>query len=60
MGVSSLVDFYMLRIEALEKRVEYEKKKRIQVETFAIELCDPECPEEYKKVVLNEILSSDD
>ena len=60
MGVSNLVDFYTYRIEALEKRLEKEKQMRLRAETFAIELCDPHCPKEYKQVVLGELINSEE
>lgn len=46
-----LVEFQRNRIEALSNRV-------TQLEQYVIELCDNDCPEDYKKVVLKEILNS--
>lgn len=46
-----LVDFQRNRIEALSNRV-------TQLEQYVIELCDKECPDDYKKVVLTEILNN--
>jgi len=46
-----LVDFQRSRIEALSNRV-------TQLEQYVIELCDKECPSDYKKVVLTEILNN--
>lgn len=46
-----LVDFQRSRIEALSNRV-------TQLEQYVIELCDKDCPSDYKKVVLTEILNN--
>ena len=49
--MKDLVDFQRNRIEALSNRV-------TQLEQYVIELCDSDCPSDYKKVVLKEILNS--
>ena len=49
--MKDLVDFQRNRIEALSSRV-------TQLEQYVIELCDKECPDDYKKVVLTEILNN--
>ena len=46
-----LVDYQRNRIEALSSRV-------TQLEQYVIELCDKDCPNDYKKVVLKEILNN--
>lgn len=46
-----LVEFQRNRIDALSKRVS-------ELEQYVIELTDKDCPDDYKKIVLNEILNS--
>jgi len=48
-----------MRITALEsKNAEY-KKEVDRLRTFLFEICDPECPDEYKNVVRKEIVKED-
>ncbi len=45
-----LVDFLQYRITALDKRVG-------ELERYALELCEPDCPEDYKRIVKQEIIN---
>ena len=48
--MKDLVDYQQHRIEALDKRVG-------ELERFILELCDEDCPEDYKRIVKQEILN---
>lgn len=48
--VKDLVDYQQHRIEALDKYVG-------ELERFILELCDKDCPEDYKRVVKQQILN---
>jgi|TARA_R110001632_G_scaffold117654_1_gene229791 predicted HicB family RNase H-like nuclease len=47
--MKDVIDFQYERITALDKRVR-------ELERYILELCDKNCPEDYKRVVKNEIL----
>ena len=46
--MKELIDFQQGRITALTKRVS-------ELERYIIELCDKDCPNDYKRVVLKEL-----
>lgn len=47
--MKDLVEFQYNRIEALTKKV-------LQYEQYILELCDKDCPEDYKRIIKKEIL----
>lgn len=49
--MKDLVEFQRNRIDALSKRVS-------ELEQYVIEVCDKDCPDDYRKVVLKELLNS--
>lgn len=57
--MKDLIDFKNAQIEALTLSIN-EKDKRISIlETWIFELTDNKCPEDYKKVIRNELLKTD-
>lgn len=55
-----LLTFKQARIDALLSEQASLKQRISELETYLFELCDPNCPEEYKRVVLSEIYSNND
>ena len=49
--MKDLVDYQHQRIVTLQSRV-------AKLERYVLELCDNDCPKEYKKVVLNELIKN--
>jgi len=45
-----------MRISALEKKTREDAEEIDRLRTFLFEVCDPECPVEYKDVVRKEIV----
>lgn len=50
-----LLEFNNYRIEALVKELSKSDKRILDLETFIFELCDKDCPETYKQVVITEL-----
>lgn len=50
-----LLEFNNYRIEALLNELNKSTKRISELETFIFELCDKDCPVEYKNVVRTEI-----
>jgi hypothetical protein len=55
-ALKDLVDFQASRIKALMNRVSLLEDRLTDLQRFGLELCDDECPKEYKRVVKTEIL----
>ena len=55
--VRDLYTFKNMQIDALQKEVATKNKKILQLETFIFELCDKNCPELYKQIVIKELLN---
>jgi len=49
--MKDLVDYQHQRIVTLQSRV-------AELERYILELCDNDCPKEYKKVVLTELIKN--
>lgn len=60
MSIANLVSFKDARIEALQKKVIELQKEKQQLETFIFEVCDPECPQTYRHVVMSEVAKTQD
>jgi len=57
--MKDLIDFKNAQIDALTTSIN-EKEKRISIlETWIFELTDDKCPNDYKKVIRNELLKTD-
>jgi len=54
------MSFKEARIEALLKKNEQLEQRIQQLETFIFEVCDPECPEDYRRVVISEVFKTKD
>lgn len=54
-----LSSYFTMRITALEKKDRENKKEIDRLRTFLFEVCDPECPEQYKDVVRKEIVKEE-
>jgi hypothetical protein len=49
--MNELVDFKNAQLEALQKRV-------LLLETFILEVTDKDCPEDYRRIVRDEVLKN--
>jgi hypothetical protein len=56
--MQDLIEFQRLRILALMNEVDRLKKVEQQLNEYILELCDVDCPREYKRVIRREILSN--
>jgi len=57
--MKDLLDYKNNRIEAMQTDI-YKKQQRIDIlETYIFELTDESCPQEYKRIVKNELLKTD-
>jgi hypothetical protein len=56
--MQDLIEFQRLRILALMNEVDRLKKSEQQLNEYILELCDVDCPREYKRVIKREILNS--
>ena len=57
--MKDLLDFKNNRIEAMQTEI-FRQQQRIDIlETYIFELTDESCPQEYKKIVKNELLKTD-
>lgn len=50
MAIKDLVNFQHHRIVALDKRIS-------ELNRYILELCDKDCPEDYKRIIKREILN---
>jgi len=56
----NLMSFKEARIEALLNELNKKQQRIQQLETYIFELCDDECPKEYKYVVQQEVFNTTD
>ena len=54
-----LSSYFTMRISALEKKTREDAEEIDRLRTFLFEVCDPECPVEYKDVVRKEIVKEE-
>ena len=54
-----LSSYFTARITALEKKNREYTEEIDRLRTFLFEVCDPECPVEYKDVVRKEIVKEE-
>jgi hypothetical protein len=50
-----LFDFYQKKIQQLGMQLAEQEDKITKLETYVFELCDKDCPEEYKQVVKKDV-----
>lgn len=53
--MKDLIDYQRFRIEALESTVCRLNSVLTQLETYCFELSDSECPEDYKRIIKQQI-----
>lgn len=56
----NLMSFKEARIDALLRELAKKNQRIQQLETYIFELCDKDCPNEYKHVVQQEVFNSKD
>lgn len=54
-----LSSYFTQRIAALEDKTRKQSEEIDRLRTFLFEICDPECPVEYKNVVRKEIVKEE-
>ena len=54
------MSFKEARIDALLRELAKKNQRIQQLETYIFELCDKDCPNEYKHVVQQEVFNSKD
>lgn len=57
--MKDLLDFKNSRIDALQDKVFEQEKKIAILETYIFELTDESCPDDYKRIIKNELLKTD-
>lgn len=54
--MQDLIEFQRLRILALMNEVDRLKKVEQQLKEYILEVCDKDCPNDYKRVIRKEII----
>jgi hypothetical protein len=54
--MKDLIEFQSIRITALMNEVDRLKRIEQELSQYILELCDVDCPREYKRVIKKEIL----
>ena len=54
-----LSSYFTMRISALEKKNREYTEEIDRLRTFFFEVCDPDCPNEYKGIVRKEIVKEE-
>ena len=57
--IHDLLSYKEARIEALLKEVNRLELENEKLTTYIFELCDKDCPQEYKNIVKNDVFSRD-
>jgi hypothetical protein len=55
--MKDLIDYQRFQVEALQKRICELETKLNDVKAHIFELCDEECPQEYKTIIKQKIYS---
>ena len=53
--MKDLLDYNRFRIEAMQKKICELETMKTTLETYIFELCDNDCPEDYKVIIKKEI-----
>ena len=56
--MKDLIEFQRIRILSLMNEVDRLKRVEQELNLYILELCDSDCPTEYKRVVKKEILTN--
>lgn len=56
--MKDLIEFQRIRILALMNELEKLRKENQSLSEYVLELCDNECPNDYKRVLKKEILTN--
>lgn len=57
--MKDLIDYQRFRVEALQKRICELEKNLSEVKTYVFELCEDDCPKEYKTIIKQQIYNLD-
>jgi hypothetical protein len=55
--MKDLITFLNLRIETLQKENNRLSERELELTTYIFELIDKDCPEDYKRVIKNEVFN---
>ena len=53
--MKDLIEFQRVRIEFLITKLKESEERTIELEDYIMDLCDKDCPNEYKNVVKSEM-----
>lgn len=53
--MKDLIDYQRFRLEALQKHICELEKQLSEVKTYVFELCENDCPEEYRTIIKQQI-----
>jgi hypothetical protein len=56
--MKDVIEFQSIRITALMNEVDRLKRIEQELSQYILELCDVDCPREYKRVIKKEILTN--
>jgi hypothetical protein len=56
--MQDLIEFQRLRILALMNEVDRLKKSEQQLNEYILELCDVDCPNDYKRIIRKEVFTN--
>lgn len=56
--MKDVIEFQSIRITALMNEVDRLKRREQELSQYILELCDVDCPIEYKRVIKKEILTN--
>ena len=53
--MKDLIDYQRFQVEALQRKVCELESKLNEVKTYVFELCEDDCPEEYKTIIKQQL-----
>jgi flagellar biosynthesis/type III secretory pathway protein FliH len=56
--MKDVIEFQSIRITALMNEVDRLKRIEQELSQYVLELCDVDCPREYKRIIKKEILTN--
>ena len=56
--MKDVIEFQSIRITALMNEVDRLKRIEQELSQYILELCDVDCPREYKRIIKKEILTN--